>query len=137
MCQVLIVDDNSVLRNALRGVLTTRFPSIVVEEACNGEEALSEFQKISPFLIFMDIRLPGKSGLEITTAIKEVDPEIEIIILTSHDTVEYREAAFRSGANRFLTKGNVKIDEIIALVTSAMQARGDTCSIVSDHQIRG
>jgi len=122
MCPILIVEDNPLLRNTLKSMLTTRFPSIMVEEASNAEEALSEFEKINPCLIFMDIRLPDKNGLEITRTIKETNPEIEIIILTSHDIPEYREAAFRSGASHFLAKGNVKIDDITSLVASAMKA---------------
>ena len=122
MCPILIVEDNPLLRNTLKSMLTTRFPSIMVEEASNAEEALSEFEKINPCLIFMDIRLPDKNGLEITRTIKETNPEIEIIILTSHDIPEYREAAFRSGASHFLAKGNVKIDDIAALVASALKA---------------
>jgi YesN/AraC family two-component response regulator len=94
----------------------------VVEEASNAEEALSGFKKINPCLIFMDIKLPDKNGLEITRTIKETNPEIEIIILTSYDIPEYREAAFRNGANHFLAKGNVKIDDITSLVASALKA---------------
>ncbi len=122
MCPILIVEDNPLLRDTLRGMLTARFPSIMVQEASNAEEALSEFEKINPCLIFMDIRLPDKNGLEITRTIKETNPEIEIIILTSHDLPEYREAAFRSGASHFLAKGNVKIDDITSLVASALKA---------------
>ena len=122
MCPVLIVEDNSVLRDTLKCMLTTRFPSVVVEEASTAEEALSEFQRIKPFLIFMDIGLPDKNGLEITKTIKETNPETEIIILTSYDIPEYREAALGSGASHFLAKGNVKIDDITSLVTSALKA---------------
>ena len=122
MCPILIVEDNPLLRDTLKGMLTTRFPSIMVEEASNAKEALSEFEKINPGLIFMDIRLPDRNGLEITRTIKETNPEIEIIILTSHDIPEYREAAFRSGASHFLAKGNVKIDDITSLVASALKA---------------
>ncbi|MGA2227775.1 MAG: response regulator transcription factor [Syntrophobacteraceae bacterium] len=132
MCPILIVEDNPLLRNTLKSMLTTRFPSIMVEEASNAEEALSEFEKINPCLIFMDIRLPDKNGLEITRTIKETNPEIEIIILTSHDIPEYREAAFRSGASHFLAKGNVKIDDIAALVASALKANKETQSWISD-----
>jgi DNA-binding NarL/FixJ family response regulator len=119
---VLIVEDNPVLREAIKGMLTIRFPSIGVEEASNGEEALSVFKKTLPVLIFMDIGLPGKNGLEVTREIKETNSETEIIILTSYDTPEYREAAFRSGASYFLAKGNAKIDDIISVVTCALEA---------------
>ena len=122
MCPILIVENNRVFRNALKDILTARFPSLVVEEVSNAEDALSELKKINPCLIFMDIRLPDKNGLEITRTIKETNPEIEIIIFTSFDILEYREAALRSGATHFLTKGNVKIDDIASLVASALKA---------------
>ncbi len=123
MRPVLIVEDNPVFRTVIKGILTARIPSIVVEEASNGEEALIQFRKIDPFLIFMDIRLPDVSGLEITRTIKKIDPEIEIIILTSHDMPEYREVAFLNGASHFLVKGNLKIDDVISLVASALMSK--------------
>jgi DNA-binding NarL/FixJ family response regulator len=123
MRPVLIVEDNPVFRTVLKGILTTRIPTIVVEEASTGEEALTQFRKTDPFLIFMDIRLPDGSGLEITRTIKEINPEIQIIILTSHDMPEYREVAFLNGASHFLTKGNLKIDDVISLVASALKSK--------------
>ena len=123
MGSVLIVEDNPVFRTVLKGILTTRIPSIVVEEASNGEEALTQFRKTDPFLIFMDIRLPDGSGLEITRTIKEINPKIQIIILTSYDMPEYREVAFLNGASHFLTKGNLKIDDVISLVASAWKSK--------------
>jgi len=120
---VLIVDDCSVLRDALKAFLTSQFPSILVGEAVNGEEALSAFQKLNPFLIFMDINLPDKSGLELTRIIKALNPQTEIVILTNHESPEYREAAFQSGASHFLTKRSIKIEEVISLVASALKTR--------------
>ena len=121
MLPVLIVEDNTVLRIALKGLLTARFPSLEIDEASSGAEAMSEFRKRAPFLIFMDIRLPDKSGLEVTRAIKESSPKTEIVILTSHDMPEYREAALHSGASHFMTKGDVKIGVITSLVASALK----------------
>ena len=127
MRPVLIVEDNPVFRTVFKGVLKTRIPSIVVEEASNGEEALFQFQTINPFLIFMDIMLPDKSGLEVSRTIKEINSEVQIIILTDHDIPEYREVAFRSGASHFLTKRDLKIDDIISLVASALKSKDKKC----------
>lgn len=121
MSPVLIVEDNRVLRLALKSLLTSRFPSLEVGEASSGAEALSEFREKTPSLVFMDIRLPDRSGLEVTRAIKETSPKTEIIILTSHDMPEYREAALHSGASHFMTKGDVNIGEITSLVASALK----------------
>jgi DNA-binding NarL/FixJ family response regulator len=126
------VEDNRIFRETLKGILATRFPSISIEEASSAEEALTEFQKISPFLIFMDIGLPDRNGLEITTTIKETDPKIKIIILTSYDMAEYREAASRSGANHYLEKGSVTIEVITSLVASALKADKKCQNLISD-----
>lgn len=121
MLPVLIVEDNPALRITLKSLLSFQFPSLEVGEASSGAEALSEFRAKAPFLIIMDIRLPDKSGLEITREIKQKSPETEIIILTSHDMPEYREAALLCGASHFMTKGDVGIGEITSLVASALK----------------
>jgi DNA-binding NarL/FixJ family response regulator len=122
MRPVLIVEDNPVHSIALKALLTMRFPSVVVEEASNGEEALSEFRKTDPFLVFMDIGLPDNNGLELTRTMKQSNPDTEIIILTSYDIPEHREEARLNGASHFFTKGNVRIGQITSLVASALEA---------------
>ena len=123
MSLVLIVEDNTTFRNALRDMLTARFPSIGIDVAGNGEEALSKVHNLSPNLIFMDLKLPGRNGLELTRTIKSTNPEIEIIILTSYDIPEYREAALRNGASHFLTKGNAGSDHIADVVASTLASK--------------
>lgn len=115
---ILIVEDNTVFRRSLKEMLAARFPAMWIEEAANGEEALYSIKAAKPDLIFMDIKLPGKNGLELTRAIKSADSEIEVVILTSYDIPEYREAAMLSGASHFFTKGNVRSDDIAAVVNA-------------------
>jgi YesN/AraC family two-component response regulator len=119
---VLIVEDNPLFRRSLRELITVRFPSVGIEEASDGDEALSMIRNLEPDLIFMDIKLPGKNGLELTKTIKKSNSEIHVIIFTSYDLPEYREAAMRSGASYFLTKGNARSDDIAAAVSSAMES---------------
>ncbi len=126
MCFVLLVEDNSTFRKSLREMLVLRFPGIEIGEASDGEEALQELENTNPDLIFMDIRLPGRNGLEVTRIIKEANSEVEVVILTSYDIPEYREAAFRSGASHFFTKGNAGSDEIANFVRSSFQQKGRT-----------
>ena len=66
----------------------------------------------------MDINLPGISGLELTKKIKKTYPDIIIIILTSFELPEYRQAAERNGADYFFSKGSSNTKEILALVES-------------------
>jgi DNA-binding NarL/FixJ family response regulator len=124
MCHVLLVEDNLVFRTSLREMLAIRFPGIKIYEASDGEEALQKFNRFCPDLIFMDIRLPGKNGLEITKIIKEADSGVEVAILTSHDIPEYKTAALNSGASHFFTKGNAGTDEIADFVRSTLQRKG-------------
>ncbi len=66
MKQILIVEDNAAFRRLLKQILSLRFPSMDIEEASNGSEALRKIGTINPDLVFMDIRLPGANGLDLT-----------------------------------------------------------------------
>ena len=116
MFQILIVEDNAPFRQSLREMLCEQFPTMRVEEAQDGEDALDKLETLSPHLVFMDIKLPGQSGLEVTRTIKARYPEVKVIILTSYDLPEYREAASQYGADYFLSKGSSSREEILALV---------------------
>ena len=118
MFKTLIVEDNVTFRQSLKAVLNTEFPLMDIEEATNGEEALEGVGASRPNLIFMDIKLPGMNGLELTKKIKRDDASIIIIILTSYDLPEYREAAREYGADHFIPKGSSSRKEFLALVHS-------------------
>ncbi len=101
----LIVEDNDHYRNFLKNIIQEDFSDITeIEEAADGREALEKVDSFIPDLIFMDIRLPDENGLELTRKIKAARPDTDIVILTYYDLPEYREAAFRYGANAFLVK---------------------------------
>ncbi|MCG6943995.1 MAG: response regulator transcription factor [Deltaproteobacteria bacterium] len=116
MFMTLLVEDNAPFRQSLREMLCERFPRLVVEEAVDGEEALQKVESLLPHLVFMDIKLPGANGLEITREIKERYSTIQVIILTSYDFPEYREAAAQYGADHFLSKESASREDILALV---------------------
>ncbi len=120
MFNILIVEDNISFRDSLKELLGTRFSRMVIEEAGDGNEAMQKVDLFHPDLIFMDIKLPGESGLELTGKIKVRHPEMKIVILTSYDFPEYREAAKRYGANDFLVKGTSTREEILKLVESLL-----------------
>jgi CheY-like chemotaxis protein len=121
MFNTLLVEDNVGFRQALSDVLLSYFPSISVDEAGDGEEALGKIEYRRPNLIFMDIQLPGENGLGITRKIKQVYDDIVIVILTTNDLPEYRQQAFRNGADYFLSKGDDSCMEgILAQVEGAM-----------------
>jgi len=118
MLRVLIVEDNRIFREAFKKGLLDYFPSMVIEEAANGDEALQKIKGGPPDLIFMDVRLPGVNGLQLTQKVKKDFPDITIAILTDYDLPEYRQAAIQYGADRFYVKNSFRWDELEALVQS-------------------
>jgi DNA-binding NarL/FixJ family response regulator len=120
MTKTLIVEDSPFFRQLLKETLQSQFPSMQIMEAINGKDALQKIDAFIPDLVFMDIKLPGESGLELTKKIKDRHPGIRILILTSYDFPEYREAAAQYGANHFLSKGTTTKDQILALVQSIL-----------------
>ena len=116
--RILILEDNAPFRQILRESLQTSFPTIAIDEVADGAEALQKVDAFLPDLIFMDIGLPGENGLELTKKIKATHPSIIILILTSYDMPEYREAAFQYGADRFLCKTSSNLKELEEVVKS-------------------
>lgn len=128
MSSVLIVEDDARFRKKLRNSLASRFPSVVFREAANGKQVFQEIDSSPPALIFMDISLGDDNGLELTKEIKLLYPEIFISILTSYDFPEYREAAFKIGADSFLVKGLATLEEIaesLETILSPQDRNGD------------
>jgi DNA-binding NarL/FixJ family response regulator len=121
--RVLIVEDSPLFRKLLKETLYSRFPSMEISEAENGVEALQKVNTLCPDLIFMDIKLPGENGLQLTAKIKAQCPDITVIILTSYDTQEYRDAAVQAKANYFLSKGSSTREGILTLVTSILNGK--------------
>jgi len=127
MFKILIVEDSIMYRQILRDILYFRFPKIEILEAANGADALTKITPSPPDLIFMDIKLPGESGLELTRKIKTKYPDTTVIILTSYDLPEYREAANQYKANYFLSKGSASKESILTLVDSILsEQRNDS-----------
>jgi DNA-binding NarL/FixJ family response regulator len=125
MFKALIVEDDPLFRQILKEILASRFPSISIREATHGIEALQKLDMNGLDLVFMDIKLPGMNGLEVTKRIKESHPSIPVIILTNHDTPQYREAALECGADYFISKAS-SIEHEIEMAVQSISARGQT-----------
>ena len=115
--KTLIVEDNRLSRDALRGLFSRHFSSMIVEVASDRREAIQKVDSFQPDLILMDIRLPDGSGLELTEKIKLAHSNVKILILTGHHYPEYKDMAARCGADGFLVKGGSS-KEILTMVES-------------------
>jgi two-component system response regulator YesN len=112
MVRALIVEDNPIFREAFKTGLQERLPSVVVEEAENGTDALQKISETPPDFVFMDIRLAGMNGLELAKKIRKDLPRIRIAMLTGYDFPEYRRAASKHGVDRFFLKDSLEWKEI-------------------------
>ncbi len=121
--KILIVDDNGSFRQAFKQSLQESFPTIAIDEVADGDEASQKVDTILPDLIFMDIRLPGENGLELTKRIKATHPNITILILTSYDIPEYRDAASQSGADGFFAKATCNLRDLEDLIKSRQKSQ--------------
>jgi len=110
--RALIVDDNPHFREIFRMVFCNKFPSFIVEEAGNGEEALQMVNAMSPDLIFLDILLPKEDGLHLAQKIKGDFPNSRIAMLTNYDLSENRRMAAKFGVDRFFIKDSLNWEEI-------------------------
>lgn len=116
----MIVEDNLDFRQVLAAILKVSFPSLHITEVPDAETALERVEVTPPDLAFVDIGLPGMNGLELSRQLRRRFPDMVIIILTSHDTPEYRDAAAASKVDHFLPKGRSTQAEVLALVKSIL-----------------
>ena len=117
--RLLIVEDSTLFRQLLKETLHDRFPSIEIYQAIDGKEALLQVETLRPNLIFMDFRLPGENGLNLTKKVKARYPDIIVVILTSYDLPEYQEASWQY-ADYFFAKDSSTMENIFTLVESIL-----------------
>ena len=105
MFSALIADDENLERKAIKKILENHCPEITeIYEASNGIEALAQFEAHSPDIMFCDIQMPGKTGLEVVQEIKALKPEQQIVFLTAYDYFDYAKKAVSLGVTDYLLK---------------------------------
>ena len=120
----LLVEDSIYFREELKSVICSHFPLIRVDEADNGEIALKIIAVQTPDLVFMDIRLPGVNGIQLTKDIKMKFDNIIIVVLSSYDVPEYRQAAFRNGADCFIAKESIScMEDVLARIEGTITSK--------------
>jgi two-component system invasion response regulator UvrY len=104
MIQVLIIDDQALVRTGLRHILDQSSEITKVSEVTSGEAALSRCRKIRPDVILLSINLPGLTGFEITRKLARIQPESRIIVLAVHAKPPYPTRLMDAGASGYLTR---------------------------------
>ncbi len=102
--RILVVDDHTVVREGLGGMLELAPDLKVIGEAANGREAVARCAELRPDLVLMDLRMPEMDGLEAIRQIKLQWPQIEVVILTTYNEDDYIIRGLRLGARGYLLK---------------------------------
>ncbi|MBF0201009.1 MAG: sigma-54-dependent Fis family transcriptional regulator [Desulfamplus sp.] len=117
---ILIVDDNESIIESLEGILSDE--GFEVFHAFNGYEALKTIDAQSPDIVLLDIWMPGMDGIETLKEIRKEYPNLPVVMITGHGTIEAAVDATRSGAFDFLEKP-LSIDRVIVTINNALNFR--------------
>jgi DNA-binding NarL/FixJ family response regulator len=115
-----MVEDHKLLRVGLKAIFD-EYPSLeVIGEAEDGQQAVELAQRLKPDVVLMDIGLPMMDGIQATKKIKETNPNIKVIILTSHTDENEVMASLAAGANAYAMK-DIKTDYLIMVIQSVKE----------------
>jgi len=120
MLRILVADDHEVVRKGLVKVLAETLQPIKIDEANTGQEAVSMVLKNEYGLVVLDIKMPGKSGLDVLKEIKQHKPKLPVLILSMHPEEQFAVRALRAGASGYLTK-ECAGDELVLAIRKALK----------------
>ena len=113
--QILIADDDGVMRAGLRALLETESDLRVIGEATDSEEAVRLVSELQPDVVLLDISMPGQGGIKVTRRLKEMLPGVRVLILTVHEDKYLLQEAIRAGAAGYITKRAIRPELIYAI----------------------
>jgi NarL family two-component system response regulator LiaR len=116
--RVMIVDDHDMVRSGLSVFLEAFDDLEMVGEAADGKEAIRLCAEVQPHVVLMDLVMPEMDGIEATRAIRQADPTVQVIALTSFNDQDLVQGALQAGAVGYLLK-NASIDELAAAIRAA------------------
>jgi len=119
--RVLIADNQSIVRHALRLLLEQAGEAQVVGDASQVQNLLAQAEESTPDLVLLGANLPGLNLVELLPALRRANPEVKVIVLSTHPEVS--SAALASGADGFLSKTETpeRLLEMIIKVTEAKE----------------
>src|SRR5215471_16198751 len=119
--RILLADDHPVVREGLASILKAKDIK-VIGEASDGEEACRLYDKLSPDILILDLRMPKKDGLQVVTELMSRTPKPRIIVMTTYKGEEDVRRALSAGAKGYALKGT-KRDQILETVRNVYQGQ--------------
>ena len=123
MSSILLVDDHAVVRNGLKQMLIEHLGSVVLGEANDAIEAMQQVRKQDWGLVVLDIRLPGRSAVDVLKQIKSEKPHLPVLILSSYPESQYAVRLIQAGAAGYISKDSEETEIIKAVKTAAAGGR--------------
>ncbi|MCM2321107.1 MAG: response regulator transcription factor [Pseudomonas sp.] len=115
--RIALVDDHALVREGIRALLAAMPQIEVVGEAESAAEALELLERVQPDVLLVDIGLQDSTGLELTRSLAERHPEVQVLILSMYDNLEYVRSSIRAGARGYVLK-NAPSREIVAAIAA-------------------
>ncbi len=119
MFRTILVDDQPIFRDIIRGVLSRTGRFQFVGEAEDGVEAVNLYNEVKPDVVIMDVQMPNMSGFEATVRITEDDPNATVILMSMQADAGYASVAAEAGAKGFLPKRTIDADMVLNLLTDS------------------
>ena len=112
--KILLADDVKIMRSLLKSSLAT-FDVEIVSEVDNGDDVIPKVSELMPDMVFLDISMPGKNGLDVLQEIKGKYPNVFVAMISGHNTFENIKRSMELGADGFVVKPytTIKIQEMI------------------------
>jgi DNA-binding NarL/FixJ family response regulator len=124
----LVVDDNRHMRRLLVEMLHGTWENSSILQAADAEEAFAQCRQGAPQVVVMDVRLPDQDGISATSIIRQLYPEMAVVICSGHDGSAYRVAAHSAGAVAYVAKSEVSSALVPAIAAALLgHASGTTC----------
>ncbi len=113
--KVLVVDDHSIVRDGMRQLIASQGDMELIGEADDGAGALIQVKSLEPNVVLLDIAMPGMTGLETITLIKDARPEVKVVMLSMHSKDSYVHQALSAGALGYVLKASTSKDILKAI----------------------
>ena len=136
MIRVFLVDDQTLVRQGVRSLLELSDAVQVIGEARDGDEAIIEIPKAQPDVVLLDLRMPGKSGLEVLEHLSRTGELPPTIILTTFDEDQLVLNGLRAGARGFLLK-DVSLDQLVSAIKTVAEGGSLVQPGLTDRLLRG
>lgn len=125
--KILLVDDHTLVRKGLVHLLASCLKDVEVDEAENADDALERLRDSKYDVALVDIRLPGRDGLQLLKEIRAEWTDVPVIIVSSYDNGEYVKTALADGASGYLLKDTTP-DDLVQAITVAISGSGNVLS---------